>query len=152
MSEVGPGPSSRIPEAPAVGPEGDSGALPDLAELRRLAEAATPGPWEYECEDSRRNGFIRCVHGHLANIWNAAGARGRFPGQGSNGQYIAAVHPRAILALLAENDRLRAALERIRDCDWTITLPDRMDGVRDIARAALAQAPTTPPAPPERTP
>lgn len=32
---------------------------------------------------------------------------------------------------------LEAALTRIRDCDWVITLPDRMDAVRDIARAAL---------------
>ena len=32
---------------------------------------------------------------------------------------------------------LREACERLRDCDWVITLPDRMDAVRDIARAAL---------------
>ena len=37
----------------------------------------------------------------------------------------------------AENARLRAALERLAGCDWTITLPDRMDGVRAIARDAL---------------
>jgi ribosomal protein L1 len=36
-----------------------------------------------------------------------------------------------------EIERLRAALRRIRDCDWVITLPDRMDAVRDIARKAL---------------
>lgn len=34
-------------------------------------------------------------------------------------------------------NRLQAALERIRDCDWIITLPDRMDAVRAIAREAL---------------
>ena len=33
---------------------------------------------------------------------------------------------------------LREACERLRDCDWVITLPNRMDAVRDIARAALA--------------
>jgi hypothetical protein len=33
--------------------------------------------------------------------------------------------------------KLKAALERIRDCDWVITLPDRMDAVRTIAREAL---------------
>ena len=33
---------------------------------------------------------------------------------------------------------LREACERLRDCDWVITLPDRMDAVRDIARAAIA--------------
>ena len=33
--------------------------------------------------------------------------------------------------------KLEAALERIRDCDWVISLPDRMDTVRKIAREAL---------------
>lgn len=33
---------------------------------------------------------------------------------------------------------LREACERLRDCDWVITLPDRMDPVRGIARAAIA--------------
>jgi hypothetical protein len=33
--------------------------------------------------------------------------------------------------------KLKAALERIRDCDFVITLPDRMDAVRAIAREAL---------------
>lgn len=41
------------------------------------------------------------------------------------------------IELLEENERLRHALERIRDCDFTITLPDRMDAVRKIAREAL---------------
>ena len=34
-------------------------------------------------------------------------------------------------------EKLREALQRIRDCDFTITLPDRMDAVRQIAREAL---------------
>ena len=42
-----------------------------------------------------------------------------------------------IEALRAERDRLKAAMERLRDCDWTIGRGDRMDAVRDIARAAL---------------
>ena len=33
--------------------------------------------------------------------------------------------------------KYQAALERIRDCDFVITLPDRMDAVRQIAREAL---------------
>jgi len=43
----------------------------------------------------------------------------------------------ALEALVAERDRLKAALVRLRDCDWVIRLPDRMDGVRQIAREAL---------------
>jgi hypothetical protein len=33
--------------------------------------------------------------------------------------------------------KLKAALEQIRDCDFVITLPDRMDAVRAIAMEAL---------------
>lgn len=36
-----------------------------------------------------------------------------------------------------EIEKLREALQRIRDCDFVITLPDRMDAVRVIAREAL---------------
>lgn len=42
--------------------------------------------------------------------------------------------------LAEENSRYREALVRLRDCDWTISLPDRMDAVRDIARSALSNA------------
>lgn len=45
--------------------------------------------------------------------------------------------PTDIRALLDEVARLRAALTRLRDCDWVITPHDRMDAVRDIARKAL---------------
>lgn len=41
------------------------------------------------------------------------------------------------IELLEENEKLRDALERICDCDFVITLPDRMDAVRKIAREAL---------------
>ena len=43
-----------------------------------------------------------------------------------------------LLATSADREeKLRGALQRIADCDWVITLPDRMDGVRKIAREAL---------------
>lgn len=34
-------------------------------------------------------------------------------------------------------ERYETALKKIRDCDWVISLPDRMDAVRDIAKEAL---------------
>lgn len=43
--------------------------------------------------------------------------------------------------LTAEVERLRAALIRLRDCDWTIGRGDRMDPVRELARAALEAKP-----------
>ena len=36
-------------------------------------------------------------------------------------------------------EAMRTALEKLRDCDWVISLPDRMDAVRDIARKALEE-------------
>lgn len=39
--------------------------------------------------------------------------------------------------LIERIQKLKAALERIRDCNFVITLPDRMDAVRAIAREAL---------------
>lgn len=50
-------------------------------------------------------------------------------------------HRGAIAELEAENRRMEAALIRLRDCDWVISLPDRMDAVRDIARQALNKGP-----------
>ena len=44
---------------------------------------------------------------------------------------------RSIAEADARIDKLEGALERIRDCDFIITLPDRMDAVRAIAREAL---------------
>jgi hypothetical protein len=42
-----------------------------------------------------------------------------------------------LVAVVQKMQHYKAALERIRDCDWVITLPDRMDAVRAIAREAL---------------
>ena len=43
--------------------------------------------------------------------------------------------------LRLENMRMKAALIKLRDCDWVMTPADRMDAVRDIARAALGEQP-----------
>lgn len=53
-----------------------------------------------------------------------------------------------IEALNAKAEALAEALRKLRDCDWVISLPDRMDAVRDIARAALKAWEATPPASP----
>lgn len=47
---------------------------------------------------------------------------------------------RELAATTKERDELREALYRLRDCDFVISLPDRMDAVREIARAALAKS------------
>ena len=43
----------------------------------------------------------------------------------------------AILQQDRKISKMEDALQRIRDCDFVITLPDRMDAVRAIAREAL---------------
>ena len=52
-------------------------------------------------------------------------------------QSIVEALQRSIAEEQARVDKLEVALERIRDCNFTITLPDRMDAVRQIAREAL---------------
>lgn len=41
--------------------------------------------------------------------------------------------------LQADNERMRAALIQLRDCNWVVPLPDRMDRVRQIAREGLGE-------------
>ena len=38
---------------------------------------------------------------------------------------------------IEQRDRLAEALQKLADCDWLITLPNRMDAVRTIANEAL---------------
>ena len=45
---------------------------------------------------------------------------------------------RTLESVTEQRDRLAEALEKLAGCDFIITLPDRMDAVRDIAREALA--------------
>ena len=50
---------------------------------------------------------------------------------------INAAHLAAVRPLEERVKKLEAALIRLRDCDWVVSLPDRMDAVREIAREAL---------------
>ena len=36
-------------------------------------------------------------------------------------------------------EKLATQMQRLADCDWVITLPDRMDAVRNIAHESLAE-------------
>lgn len=71
-------------------------------ELKRLAEAATPGPWSYD-------GSYICparVEGETTYVesWSALADSHQM----ENVRYIAAANPAAILELIAEVDRLAA--------------------------------------------
>jgi len=54
-------------------------------------------------------------------------------------QYTNRVNCQTMEAMKAEIAHYRAELTRLRDCDWVISLPDRMDAVRDIAKEALGE-------------
>ncbi|MCS8141499.1 ead/Ea22-like family protein [Pseudomonas aeruginosa] len=89
--------------------------MTDHAELRRLAKAATPGPWRVQtgCSwrrigtDSGDGDVLRpCTHPH--DGWPDIVA------PAENLKYIASANPKTILALLDEIDGLKAENDRLR--------------------------------------
>ena len=134
-----------------------------LAELRRLAEAATPGPWEaFGAVDGRRGERWLGVTTDMRAI-ESARAGDVFAAQNCTRQdalFIAAANPAAVLALLdhlahmteardnarAEVERLTALVELVRE--WIdhrgVDVSDRdgayMDGYRAAQRHALQDA------------
>ena len=80
-----------------------------LAELRRLAENATPGPWEWD-DDHARPGLR---HGRsFGGVLFRCGAL--YGPDAADAAFIAAANPAVVLALLAEREALAAKVERVR--------------------------------------
>ncbi|MDY1143041.1 ead/Ea22-like family protein [Pseudomonas aeruginosa] len=89
--------------------------MTDHAELRRLAKAATPGPWilyvpeDYQGPEELPGYGVECAEGR-AIVWGALE-----PETGCqfdrDAEFIAAANPNTILALLDEIDGLRSRLE-----------------------------------------
>jgi hypothetical protein len=110
--------------------------MTDYDALKKLAEAATPGPWTcaLELEGSDEVYDADVVSIHIPQIgrslhdsdWAEKEDRER---DLANAEYIAAANPAAILALLAESERLRAALDQLlvlavrrRDAQWQVDI------------------------------
>lgn len=74
--------------------------MADYSELRRLSEAATPVPWAGEHD-------VYSASGQGERICKMATAE--------DSAFISAANPAAVLALIAENEKLRKALATIRD-------------------------------------
>ncbi|MCO2149825.1 ead/Ea22-like family protein [Pseudomonas aeruginosa] len=100
--------------------------MSDRAELRRLAKAATPGPWtlyvpeDYQGPEELPGYGVECAEGR-AIVWGALE-----PETGCqfdrDAEFIAAANPKTVLALLdeidglkAEKDALRGALQAVVD-------------------------------------
>ncbi len=138
---------------------------PDVAELRRLAEAATPGPWEaFGAVDGRRGERWLGVTTDM-RATESARAGDVFAAQNCTRQdalFIAAADPATVLGLLdhlahmteardnarAEVERLTGRVELARE--WIdhrgVDVSDRdgayMDGYRAAQRHALQDAAT----------
>lgn len=116
--------------------------MTDNTELKRLAEAATPGPWSVCGEVDSTQGFEI-----VQDIWNEHGTHTgmdvvvyewsyesdplgviRRP----DADFIAAANPSAVLALIAENERLFKLLERTVDQHVPLT---ELEGVPGWSRA-----------------
>lgn len=108
-------------------------------DLKKLAEEATPGPWE------NRDGFVRApdqgseLRGDGFTLstscaWVAECTRGEaFYNGEANAEYIAAANPKKILELLQEVETLRADRE-----DARTTFNRLLDELRDL-KAQLAR-------------
>ena len=85
----------------------------NIEELKRLAEAATPGPWEYQKDgkDCPVNGYVTvrdCIYSVCVLPYEGIRADDRVT---DNGLFIAAANPAAVLELIAEVESLRAEVK-----------------------------------------
>ncbi|EOG6099314.1 TPA: ead/Ea22-like family protein [Pseudomonas aeruginosa] len=89
--------------------------MTDHAELRRLAEAATPGPWEYQAP-------LKVLAADRTWIVLIALSHANCREDKANSRFIAANNPKTVLALLDEidglSDELSACTEHPGGCGY----------------------------------
>lgn len=115
------------------------------AELRAALESATPGPWEFinhnnEPEESTPSDDWEIVSKVTdKTVCSEPQCNCVSLPAVCDGPYIAAANPHTISALLADYDRMRAALTTIKE--WPVTSALNMDAhnMQVVAHAALAQ-------------
>lgn len=121
----------------------------DWAALRRLAEAATPGPWEEDAIGGIWSCDTKIVAMHEEPNQAPEYYRPKAPGEhAKNRTFIAAAHPAAVLALLDQRDAALAEAARMREALRQIdtmrasrtgqTQEEMAYHMRSIAKAALA--------------
>jgi hypothetical protein len=110
--------------------------MTDYTELKQLAEAASPGPWLHENDDLyfKDDGYTRHMMttdpGH--DVCDEAGDDAAHR---DNLKFIAAANPAAVLALVAEIQRLHQALREITaEVDGNIrpTVRDCVNGQNNV--------------------
>ena len=100
-----------------------------LADERRIAEAATEGPWEERTDDAD---MLHVVHDseYVSYVCTVGGKEA--PNAESDAEFIATFNPQRVLELLDENERLSQRVTRLSN------LERRNAKQRDSARARLA--------------
>lgn len=87
----------------------------ELAKLREIAEAATPGPWispwHLECENAEEYGFYAANGEKVVGLFWFDGYH--LECSEENARHIATFDPPTVLALLDEIERLRRAVEQV---------------------------------------
>ncbi len=117
--------------------------MTDHAELRRLAKAATPGPW---VTDAQKNGAIFNIESESGDMCIAMSQENPAPTRleineqrRANAEWIAAANPKTILALLDEidglNDELSACTEHPGGCGYWREAAKRRAEERDRLKA-----------------
>ena len=106
--------------------------MTDPTELRRLAEAATPGPWRTsKADDTAIMSFDNDV-AHTVGIYEVEAET-----MEADAAYIAAANPAAILALL---DRLARVETLVAQCKATLEAMPPATGMPDGDVARLCNA------------
>lgn len=128
--------------------------MKDYSELKKLAEAATPGHWVAEKDEDT----IRVDSSEpLPDIIVWCGSFGDSGGFNSDAdkEYIAAANPAAVLALIADNERLKVDLREQKDAklglSWAIgeimgerdKLKIEVEVMRNLARELRGSAECT---------
>lgn len=112
----------------------------DLDELKALRAKMTPTPWDWSRTALEPDSLAWSIQPGVLIADGNDGTPGGDEIDRANALGIVAL-VNAAEPMLDEIERMREALIRLRDCDWVISLPDRMDAVREIARAALGEQP-----------
>ena len=101
-------------------------------ELRKLAEAATPGPWNYY-DDSLSTGRIEIVAlgKTVTRIYRSVPEE-----DGANAEFIAAANPKTVIALL---DTIEAQAALLKQAKSALMYYDFGNGVPQAAVAAIEQ-------------
>ncbi|SFB19566.1 ead/Ea22-like family protein [Azotobacter beijerinckii] len=124
--------------------------MADWSELKRLAEAATPGPWRIG-KANRDESDIR-IHGAgdgsivadvCSDVWDDADA---------NAEFIAAANPAVVLALIAENEKLverRRLLDLLHGRRATELVEEVLSMRDEVRRLKILAGEDVPPLPEE---